>query len=306
MKNFFIDNKNKIIAGLVIILALTVAFLWGGNYPDSSRNSSAAHIADSSNLESGSNADSFEQHESANSANSVGSENPEASPDPVDSSDLPQDGVAAGQSESENQSSTAEKKPAEDKAPIADSVGNSKSSIDDKANSGKDKYQTEPVPAGQPAPVEPQGVEVSDKEMTCTLSVRCDTILDNMELLNQAKWELVPQDGVIFATTQVTFYDNESVFDLLRREMKKAKIHFEFANTPMYNSAYIEGINNLYEFDLGELSGWMYKVNSWFPNYGSSRYKLKQGDIVELVYTCDLGKDVGGADAAGGQFRNAQ
>lgn len=43
----------------------------------------------------------------------------------------------------------------------------------------------------------------------------------------------------------------------------------------MYNSAYIEGINNLYEFDCGSLSGWMYKVNEWFPNYGCSRYVLK-------------------------------
>ena len=42
----------------------------------------------------------------------------------------------------------------------------------------------------------------------------------------------------------------------------------EFENTPMYNSAYIEGIHNLYELDCGERSGWMYKVNDWFPNYG--------------------------------------
>lgn len=61
----------------------------------------------------------------------------------------------------------------------------------------------------------------------------------------------------------------------------------------MYNSAYIEGIHNLYEFDVGELSGWMYSVNDWFPNYGCSRYQLQDGDVVEWVYTCDLGEDVG-------------
>ena len=62
---------------------------------------------------------------------------------------------------------------------------------------------------------------------------------------------------------------------------------------------YIEGIHNLYEFDCGDLSGWMYKVNGWFPNYGCSRYQLKQGDVIEWVYTCDLGKDVGGGNAVG-------
>ncbi len=104
---------------------------------------------------------------------------------------------------------------------------------------------------------------------------------------------------MIFPETEVTFYEGESVFNVLTREMKKARIHMEYVNTPIYNSAYIEGINNLYEFDVGELSGWMYKVNGWFPNYGCSRYQLKDGDAVEWVYTCDLGKDVGGYYAVG-------
>jgi hypothetical protein len=111
----------------------------------------------------------------------------------------------------------------------------------------------------------------------------------------------VPADGVIFPATGVTAYEGESVFNVLQREMKRNKIHFEFMNTPIYNSAYIEGINNLYEFDVGELSGWMYKVNDWFPNYGCSRYQLKAGDVVEWVYTCDLGRDVGEEWLGGGQ-----
>lgn len=159
---------------------------------------------------------------------------------------------------------------------------------------GKDKYLTDPVPEGKPLPVEPQNVTISATAYTCTLSVRCDTILNNMDWLDPNKVELVPEDGVIFPATEVTFYEGESVFNVLLREMKKAKIHMEFENTPIYNSAYIEGINNLYEFDCGELSGWMYKVNDWFPNYGCSRYGLKPGDVVEWVYTCDLGVDVGG------------
>ncbi len=37
----------------------------------------------------------------------------------------------------------------------------------------------------------------------------------------------------------------------------------------------------------------MYQVNGEFPNYGCSKYKLKDGDRIAWVYTCDLGKDVG-------------
>ena len=43
----------------------------------------------------------------------------------------------------------------------------------------------------------------------------------------------------------------------------------------------------------------MYKVNEWFPNYGCSRYVLKNGDDVVWCYTCNLGYDVGGGYATG-------
>ena len=165
---------------------------------------------------------------------------------------------------------------------------------------GKDQYQTNPVPDGKPLPIEPQDAVISDKELTCILSVRCDTILANMAWLDKEKVELVPKDGIIFAEKAVTFYEGESVFNVLLREMKRNKIHMEFENVPIYNSAYIEGIANLYEFDCGELSGWMYKVNDWVPNYGCSRYQLKDGDRIEWVYTCDLGIDIGGYYSAKG------
>ena len=159
---------------------------------------------------------------------------------------------------------------------------------------GKDQYLTDPVPEGKPIPVEPQHAVVTDKQLTCTLTITCKTILDNMDDLDPEKIELVPEDGVILAEKTVTFYEGENVFQLLRREAKANKIHMEFEETPIYNSAYIEGIHNLYEFDCGELSGWMYSVNGWYPNYGCSRYQLKEGDQVEWIYTCDLGRDIGG------------
>lgn len=164
---------------------------------------------------------------------------------------------------------------------------------------GKDKYLTDPVPQGKPLPVEPEDVTIADTAYTCTLSIACSTILDHMDWLDPEKVELVPEDGWILRPVTVTFYEGESVFNVLQRTCKQQGIHMEFENTPMYNSAYIEGINNLYEFDCGELSGWMYKVNEWFPNYGCSRYQLKDGDVVCWVYTCDLGADVGGFYAVG-------
>lgn len=158
----------------------------------------------------------------------------------------------------------------------------------------KDKYDTDPVPEGKPMPVEPENQEINNKKKyTCTFSIECSTILNNLSDLDPDKRHLVPSDGVILPPTKVTFYEGESVYDVLQRVCKENNIHMESSWTPVYNSAYIEGINNLYEFDCGELSGWMYRVNGWYPNYGCSRYQLADGEKVEWRYTCDLGNDVG-------------
>ena len=156
-----------------------------------------------------------------------------------------------------------------------------------------DKYLTDPVPEGKPVPVEPQEAVVEKEVLECTISISCATILNNMDQLDPAKTGLVPADGWILKAKKVTFQKGESVFDVLQRVCREEKIHMEYMDTPIYNSAYIEGIHNLYEFDAGPLSGWMYRVNGWFPNYGCSRYQLQNGDVIEWVYTCDLGSDVG-------------
>ena len=75
--------------------------------------------------------------------------------------------------------------------------------------------------------------------------------------------------------------------------MKKNGIHMAFSFNPVFNSRYIEGINNLYEFNCGSGSGWMYRVNGVFPNYGCSQYQVEDGDTIEWLYTCDLGVDLG-------------
>ena len=132
-----------------------------------------------------------------------------------------------------------------------------------------------------------------DTAMTCTFSIECSTILNNWNDLKESKAEFVPADGWILYPSEVEFYEGETVFDVLKRVCNEAGIQMESEWTPMYNSYYVSGINNLYEFDCGKDSGWMYCVNGWYPNYGCSKYTLEDGDTVEWRYTCDLGRDVG-------------
>lgn len=134
-----------------------------------------------------------------------------------------------------------------------------------------------------------------DLAYQCTVTIVCDTILDNWDKLETAKQEFVPEDGVILAATAVPFAEGETAFDVLKRVCEACGIQLEYSWTPLYNSYYVEGINYLYEFDCGAESGWMYKVNGWFPNYGASSYPMQDGDAMVWCYTCvGLGVDVGG------------
>ena len=130
-------------------------------------------------------------------------------------------------------------------------------------------------------------------EHLCTIEIRCDTVMDTSVLENEAVIPYLPKDGVILAATEVEYTPGETVFDVLLRVTRDNDIQFEFREDALYSGAYVEGINYLYELDAGALSGWMYKVNEQFPNYGCGRYDVEDGDVIVWLYTCDLGLDVG-------------
>ena len=137
-------------------------------------------------------------------------------------------------------------------------------------------------------------VQNEDTKNLCTITIRCDTILDNVESLEEGKFPYVPEDGEILPVITVEFTPGETVFEVLQRVCETADLQIEYSWTPLYDSYYVEGINHLYEFDCGFESGWMYKVNGWFPNYGCSAYELKPGDEIVWSYTCvGLGADLG-------------
>ena len=126
----------------------------------------------------------------------------------------------------------------------------------------------------------------------CTLYVTCINAINSDKLQDNIR-KAQPKDGVIYETKEVKFTEGESCFDILERELKNAGILIESSITPATKSVYIEGINNLYEFDGGSNSGWMYSVNGVYPNYGVGAYKVKSSDVIKFNYTCNLGADLG-------------
>lgn len=132
-----------------------------------------------------------------------------------------------------------------------------------------------------------------DGKLTCTLEIRCDVLLGMLDQMTREKAALVPENGILLETVEIEFAGGDSVFDVFRKVLRGEKIHFEYVDATAYDSVYIEGIGNLYEYDCGPQSGWMYSVNGVYPGLGCSAYTLADGDVIVFNYTCDLGADLG-------------
>lgn len=117
-----------------------------------------------------------------------------------------------------------------------------------------------------------------------TMTIRCDTVVGKSDS------DFIPADGVILPVKEFEITEGETVYDLLVEAAKTYRIQVEYKSS---NSlAYISGINYLYEFDFGGLSGWVFYVNGVSSTVGAGEYKLSDGDYIEWLYTCDLGNDL--------------
>lgn len=139
----------------------------------------------------------------------------------------------------------------------------------------------------------------------CTISINCSQIMNNRDKLKTEKEPFLPSDGCILNSVKVEFAEGESAYDVFRRACgenvcadncdycKSGGIHYEASYSAGYDNYYIEGIHQIYERDCGSKSGWMYRVNGVFLNHGCSSYTVKNGDVIEFLYTCNLGEDIG-------------
>ena len=123
---------------------------------------------------------------------------------------------------------------------------------------------------------------------TVTLEIRCDTIVGKSES------EHIPDDGTILEVTDFEIEQGETVFDLLTEAAQTYGIHVENKGSAgsAHGMAYIAGINYIYEYDFGDLSGWVYHVNGITPSRSCGEYVLSDGDEVQWLYTCELGHDL--------------
>ena len=151
---------------------------------------------------------------------------------------------------------------------------------------GETKKEPETQQAKEPE------IEPEDKSATITIKVSAATILDNLDSFDEDKLDILPEDGIILESQEVNLEEGDNAFTVLQRILKEKKIHIDADIVPAVNSYYIKGINNIYEFDCGSQSGWMYKVNGEVYLKSIGQYEIKDGDLLEILYTCGSGKDI--------------
>lgn len=124
--------------------------------------------------------------------------------------------------------------------------------------------------------------------VTVTMSIDCKTVA------GRGDENITPQDGIILEKTSFVMPESSTAYDLLIYASKKYKIQIEDSSKTLtdHRSAYIAGINYLFEFDYGEMSGWMFSVNGSFGDVGCGEYTLSEGDNIQWRYTTNIGDDL--------------
>ena len=94
--------------------------------------------------------------------------------------------------------------------------------------------------------------------------------------------------SVYFAKQKIEIGPGETAFTLLQKTGLALRV-----NPHTQYGVYVEAIEGYGEFDDGPYSGWVCKVNGVGIGRSSALVPIHDGDVVEWLYTRDLGRDAG-------------
>lgn len=124
------------------------------------------------------------------------------------------------------------------------------------------------------------------------ITIDCKNILDNYDDLdeNLKDEKYVPTDGVILEETKYSIEEGDTALTILEKATKDKKIHLDYqsAEESPYGTAYVKGINNIYEGSCGDMSGWSYNANGDTATVACSDYELKDGDKIQWEFICSF------------------
>ena len=115
---------------------------------------------------------------------------------------------------------------------------------------------------------------------TATLTVSCENLLRDDRA----------DDGLLVPPTEVTVLEGDTAFTLLERVCAERGLALDVQRG--LSGVYVQGIGGVREFDCGALSGWLFRINGEIRSTDSGSVVLQDGDVLEFLYTCELGADI--------------
>lgn len=133
------------------------------------------------------------------------------------------------------------------------------------APSNQQTTAQQPAPT-TPAPTQKPAAKPAAPELSVTVSI------------------VGPSDrGTILGATKVNFKEGATVLDVLVQLTGKRNIQLDYSGSGA--TAYVAGIDNIYEFDYGPKSGWVGKLNGTSLGKSAGTVKVKDGDSIQWLYT---------------------
>ncbi len=172
----------------------------------------------------------------------------------------------AGSSLSADDQSVADSHETGDQVKDAESLGDADKGIADSAGAGG--AVTDPKTPGEAEGSAKSAEGSATQEMSVLISIQSD-------------------DGSYILPEMTAVYEEgDTVLSILIQVGKDQEIPVVFSG--LKKAAYIQGIDNLFEFDKGSESGWIYKVNGEAPLKSCGAYPVSDGDEIRWIYITSL------------------
>jgi hypothetical protein len=132
---------------------------------------------------------------------------------------------------------------------------------------------------------EPTAPRQNEKQPTTTVKEQTPSPQPKKEEAKQTVTVSIVGEGTILSSTKVEISEGNTVLDVTSKILKEKGIPISVRGSG--SGAYVEGINNLYEFDRGPLSGWEAKRNGAKIDKSAGAIKVGNGDTIQWIYTTD-------------------
>lgn len=121
-------------------------------------------------------------------------------------------------------------------------------------------------------------------KITCTVTIECSVVLENMDKLRDGHEVYVTNGGVMLERYTVTAESGATAYDIVSQACRENSISMNVTKSGY--GTYIAGFNNIDEKDCGGGSGWIYYVNGSMPNKSCGKYTVSDGDFIKFSYVC--------------------